>query len=88
MEMGIANDMLITERDILNEYAAQVINNFSQYLDQANINISDETNTLVKLYKEMVVLKNTLYSAQYDDYRNIIEASGKFKLIDSYLKQL
>lgn len=75
---------VINERELVNEYASLIINEFLMMLDKNSI--ADQSNHLTKYYKELVLLRNQLFSSSYDNQKSILKILEQFKAADEYIK--
>lgn len=77
---------VINEREIVNEYANSIINEFWRRLDKNSISIDEQNNHLTKYYQELVLLRNQLFSSSYDNQESILKILEQFKAADEYIK--
>lgn len=74
------------EIEILNEIGASVISSYSRFIDEKGINMEDNKNPIMVIYRNLVILKNNLFS--YESFDELKMVEGEFRFAKKCLENL
>lgn len=82
------NDDFYLEQEVLSEFTAEIIADFTRYFRKNKIDIKDMDNPLVVLNKKLCELKSTIFSDKVECMNDLRIIEEKFLFAKSILKEL
>lgn len=76
------------EREVLSEMGAAVIADYMKFISENSIDINDTKNILIIIFKELVILKNNMFSNEFNNLDSLKMLEGKFKFAKKCLEDL
>ena len=84
----MSNDDFYLEQEVLSEFTAEIIADFTRYFRKNKIDIKDMDNPLVVLNKKLCELKSTIFSDKVESMNDLRIIEEKFLFAKSILKEL
>ena len=81
-------DNFYLEQEVLSEFTADIIADFTRYFRKNKIDIKDMGNPLVVLNKKLCELKATIFSDKVESMNDLRIIEEKFLFAKSILKEL
>jgi hypothetical protein len=81
-------DNFYLEQEVLSEFTAEIIADFTRYFIKNKLDINDMTNPLVVLNKKLCELKSTIFSDKVKSIEDLKILEEKFLFAESILKEL
>ena len=81
-------DNFYLEQEVLSEFTAEIIADFTRYFRKNKIDINDMNNPLVVLNKKLCELKFTIFSDKVESMNDLRIIEEKFLFAKSILKEL